>query len=176
MTQLPPGPPRCGEKTSSWGISHFLSLLLVRVSLVSKGRTFWLKGSWGEDPHAPGAHTAHATRHSDAPEAAAAAGDPVVPTAPSTAHGKATLTQGAGSPSTGTANLLFLVAQITFKQLGTVGISCVRPGHHQKSTTGGRQQHTTVGGSTYKNTRTPRHTDTETMMRFFVCFFLTAPV
>jgi len=33
------------ERTSSWGIWRFLSLLLVRVSLVSKGSMFWLKES-----------------------------------------------------------------------------------------------------------------------------------
>lgn len=44
------------EGTSGWGSSHFLSLLLVRVSLVSKGSAFRLRGSWLRNLHTTG-HT-----------------------------------------------------------------------------------------------------------------------
>lgn len=44
------------EGTSGWGSSRFLSLLLVRVSLVSEGSAFRLRGSWLRDLHTTG-HT-----------------------------------------------------------------------------------------------------------------------
>lgn len=151
---------RCGEKTSSWGISHFLSLLLVRVSLVSKGRMFRLKGSWGKRSTRPG--NTHSSCHPPQRHFQGSSCCRGPSGAHSTQHsaGKGHANSGSGSPSKGTANLLFLVAEITFKQLETVGISCVRPGHHQKSTIRGWQHHTTVGTSKYKNIHTRHNTQT----------------
>lgn len=84
------------EGTSGWGSSRFLSLPLVRVSLVSEGSAFRLRGSWLRDLHTTG-HTqlmppTTATLLSCCRSPPAASTTP-----PSTAQRKATLTPGAGS-------------------------------------------------------------------------------
>lgn len=145
------------EGASGWGSSRFLSLLLVRVSLVSKGSA--LRGSWLRDLHTTG-HTqlmppTTATLLSCCRSPPAASTTP-----PSTAQRKATLTPGAGSHlhRERWIRCSWEHRQL-FKHQGTGGRSCLGPGHHQNPTTRGGQQHTTqweLCRHTTTRTQTPR--------------------
>lgn len=65
------------EGPSGWGSWRFLSLLLVRVSLVSEGSAFRLRGSWVRNLHTTG-HT-HSSCHPPQQHWGAAAGPPQLP-------------------------------------------------------------------------------------------------